>query len=579
MRLLRKDAPRARRLALVGFAVATLASGCWAELETDTVTDAGTTTPEPPSFEPSAPTMPRLTTAQYRNAIFDLFGDGILVPTALEPDISTAGFLVVGAGVNTVSPRGVEQYEAAAYEVAEQVVETPALRRRVVGCEPADTVDDDCARAALAPLARRAWRRAATEDELERLVGLAAVASETLESFDAGLSFAIAAILQSPNFIYRIELGEPDPDASGGEGDALRYSSLEMASRLAFFLWNGLPDEQLLAAAERGELTEERGLERQVRRMLASERAREGLRAFVSEWLELDRLLSLSKDPGVFVHMSSEVGPAAREETLRGFEYLAFDLDGDLRDIFTTRRTFLNRKLAAIYGVPAPSLEGFAMTELPADGPRRGLLGQLSVLALNSHPTSSSATLRGVFVRETLLCQSVPTPPAGVDTSIPEPSPELPTLRERIAVHLEDDSCSACHAFVDYIGLGLENFDGLGRFRLRESDVLIDASGELDGVLFDDAVELAEAIANHPQLPGCVVRNAYRYATHQIESDGDRPQLRELTEHFTASGYRLQELLAAIAMSEGFRRPAAPDLSEPDATGGSEGAGASEEEE
>lgn len=577
MRLLRNNAPGAGRLALVGFAAVALASGCWAELETEASADSGTTTPEPPSFEPSEPTMPRLTTAQYRNAVRDLFGDELLVPTALEPDISTAGFFVVGAGVNTVSPRGVEQYEAAAYEIAEQAMETPALRRRLVDCEPADTVDDDCARSALAPLARRAWRRAATEDELGRLVGLAAVAAETLESFDAGLTFAIAAVLQSPNFIYRIELGEPDPDAPSG--DELRYSSLEMASRLAFFLWNGLPDETLLAAAERGELTQERGLERQVRRMLASPRAREGLRAFVSEWLELDRLLSLSKDPGVFVHMSSEVGPSAREETLRGFEYLAFDLDGDLRDIFTTRRTFLNRKLAAIYGVPAPSLEGFAMTELPEDGPRRGLLGQLSVLALASHPTSSSATLRGVFVRETLLCQSVPTPPAGVDTSIPEPSPELPTLRERIAVHLEDDSCSACHAFVDYIGLGLENFDGLGRFRLRESDVLIDASGELDGVLFDDAVELGEAIANHPQLPGCVVRNAYRYATHQIESDGDRPQLRELTEHFSASGYRLQELLAAIAMSEGFRRPASLDLSEPDADSDTAGPGSSEEVE
>ncbi len=204
--------------------------------------------------------------------------------------------------------------------------------------------------------------------------------------------------------------------------------------------------------------------------MLASPKARDGLRNFVTEWLRLGSLDRLEKDAKLFTTYTPDLGPMAREETLRVFEDLVFDRDDDVRTVFTTRRTFVTPKLASMYQVPAPSPTGFAPIELPADGARRGLLGQISILALYAHPTtSSSATLRGKFVREKLLCQPIPPPPVGLNTAIPEPDAVSRTLRQRVKVHLTDAYCNGCHSQMDPIGLGLESFDGIGRFRTKEN--------------------------------------------------------------------------------------------------------------
>ena len=534
--------------------------GCWADLDPSQSTSPNSVVnldTAAVDYEPEPPVMARLSTAQYQNALVDLFGPEIVVPTSIEPDVSSAGFIAIGSALASTSRRGVEQYEDAAFVLAEQIVPEGPVRDHVMSCQPGDIVDDECAQEVLGAFGARAWRRPLSEAELDRLVGLSMVAAETLDDFDGGLTYGISAVLQSPKFLYRIDAGEVDPN-----DDQLRYTDFEMASRLSFFLWNSSPDDELYAAAARGDLTTTEGLEAQALRLLESERSREGVLNFFSEMWSLYHLDDLSKDPTRFPHMSPEVGPSAREETMLGVENIVFDLDTDYRELFTTYTTFLNRKLAAIYSVPAPAREGFAATTLPEAGQRRGLLGQLSFLALHSHPTASSPTLRGVFVRETLLCQPIPLPPAGVDTSIPEPSPDLPTMRERIAIHIENPGCASCHNMTDHIGLGLENFDALGRFRETESDVPIDPSGVLDGVEFADASDLAEAVAHHPALPGCLVQSLYRYATGRVNEAGESELLNALTNRFRHSDYRVKSLLIDIVLSPGFRRPAPPAIDE-----------------
>lgn len=505
---------------------------------------------EAPEVEPPAPTLRRLTQAQYANAVHDLFGEDVIVPPQLEPDVNLEGYFSIGAALTSISPRGVEQYEEAAFAIAEQITGDGFLD---FACTPDEASDPDCAREILDGYARRAWSRPVTADESDVLADLATSAATTLDDFHLGLQYGFAAILQSPNFLYRDELGEPADD--GGH----RYTGYEMASRLSFLFWNTLPDEELLTAAENGDLLTDEGLALQAERLLASPRSKDGLRAFLTEMFELHELDALSKDPTVFVHMSDEVGPSAREETLLGFEHLVFTEDDDLRNILTTQRTFLNRKLAAIYNVPAPTREGFGETVLPADDLRRGLLGQASILGLHSHPINNSPTLRGKFIRTVLLCHTIPPPPADVDTSIPEPSGEAPTLRDRVQEHLANPACAGCHEITDPVGLALENFDAIGRYRTQDNGHDIDTSGDLDGVTYDGFTGLANTLYEHTDFTDCFSRQMFRYATGHKRVLGERDALDVLSEDFTASTYSVQQLMLDLTWNPVFRRTAPVD--------------------
>ncbi len=501
-----------------------------------------------PVVAPAAPALRRLTRAQYLNVVTDLLGEGLVVPTSLEPDTAIDGLYTVGAAVTALSPVGVERYEAAAYSLAEQVMADPARVATVVGCEPAA---EGCLRTFVTTFGRRAWRRPLAAEEIDRVVAVGELASSTLGDPDAAPTYALATLLQSPAFLYREELGEADPDAAPG-GGARRYTSLEMATRLSFLLWNSTPDDTLLAAAEAGDLVTDAGLTAQVDRLLADPRAHDGIRAFFTEMLELDQLDALNKDPTIYTHMSPEIGPSAREETLLGIEAIVF-ADEDWRTFFTTRRTFLDPVLAALYNVRAPTREGFGEVELPADGLRAGFLGQASFLALQAHPTTSSATLRGKFIREVLLCQDIPAPPADVDTSIPEADETSPTLRQRLVTHLSDPTCAGCHRLTDPIGLGFENFDGLAALRLTENGATIDASGELEGGTFATPVDLGGVVAAHDRIAPCLAETLYRYATARSVGDGEEALVEWHAAGFVESDYRVTTLLAEIATSPGFR--------------------------
>lgn len=521
----------------------------------DATEDTGIDVPEPDpatwdDWAPAAAPVPRLTQVQLANTFDDLFGADVVVPPISLPDLEDGGFVAVGASGATLSPRTVEDMERAAREVARQVLE-PERRDRFVSCTPADTVDTDCAETFVREQGLRIWRRPLTDAEVERLVAIADEAALVLEDFHAGLEWALSALLQSPHFMFRREVGD-------GDGERRPYDDFEMAARLSYLLWSTTPDDELLAAAEAGELTTDDGLRAQFERLLASDRARDGVLELFRQAYHLHELEDLSKDPNVYPQMHPDLGTDALEETERVLEALIFDEEADFRELLVSNRTFVNRRLAALYGIPAPSADGWGEVFLAPETGRRGLFGHVSFLAVNSHPTSTSATERGLFVREALLCMVVPPPPSGVDTSIPEPSPDAPTLRERIAVHLEDPNCAGCHLLTDPMGLSFENFDGVGVWRATENGVEIDASGELDGAAFDDAWDVADVVTERREFGRCVAQHLLRYGTATIEGNPQRPGIEVLEHAFVESEYRVLDLLEAFVMSPAFRTAGAP---------------------
>ncbi len=499
--------------------------------------------PEPEYTSPE-PALRRLTIRQYQNTVRDLFGDDIVPPASLEPDTTLEGLASLGATISSTSPLGVERYEDGARQLADQVF---AEGEDPLPCSPSGPSDTACAEEFVGTMGRRVFRRPLTAEETDLYAGLVTGVAGESGDFRTGARFGLVAMLQSPFFVYRLE---HTPGEAG-------LDDFELASRLSYFLWNGPPDEELLQAAGNGDLATAGGRAAEVDRMMADERYRRGVRDFFTELFELGELSHLNKDPLVFPHASPDLWASAREQTLYTIETTVVDEDGDWREMLTSRRAWIDHRLASLYGVPAPAPEGditgFDWVELPEDGGRAGLLGHASILGLHAHAVSSSATRRGQFVRTTLLCQAVPPPPADVDTSIPEPT-NAPTLRDRLQVHQEDPTCAGCHILLDNVGLGLENFDGVGRWRERENDALIDPSGEIDGTAFDDAVGLGQAIAEHPDFGHCLAERMTSYAVGHLPTEGEEPLLEWLAKDFEGNGYSVRSLMRRIAVSDAFAK-------------------------
>lgn len=493
--------------------------------------------------EPGPGALVRLTEAQLTTALRGLFGPGLQTGGPVEPDVPAAGLRQVGAARAGISGWGVEQYEALAYSVAEQAVSEEG--RDWMACVPDGHNDEPCLTLLFRELASDAWRRTISSEETTRLVELVQRAHAALNDLEHSLQFGIAAVIQAPEFLYRLELGRGT--STGTNTRALRPD--ELATRMAFFLWNTPPDEALLASP----LDTREEVRSQAARMIGDPRFRDGARAFFEDLYHLYELEAVTKDARLFVHYSSELGAEAREETLLFLEDLLIHRNGDFRDVFTEPRSFPSRRLAALYAVKASVREGFGPVTFTRSDRRRGILGQASFLMLNAHPAASSATLRGKFVREVFLCDPIPPPPAGVDTALPEPSGTAPTLRDRVVEHLENPSCAGCHQLMDPVGLGLERFDGVGRYRELEAGARIDASGIVDGYPFEDAWSLADVLRNHPEVPGCLVRSLYRYAVSREESEGEAELLARLTERFAARGHSFSGLVLDIVQSQGFR--------------------------
>ena len=503
-------------------------------------------------------TFVRVTPAQYQRAIHEIFGPSIRVDgSAGVLGVRDRGLLAVGARRSTLSAAELERYEALAQQVAAQVTD-PARRATLIACRPAadDAPDDACAARFVARAGRFLFRRPLTGGETDLYVAVARTAAETLDDYYAGLRAALAGMLVAPEFLFRVEHSEPDPEDPG----RLRLDAWSRASRLSFFLWDSAPDHLLLDAAESGELLSRNGLDRQVERLLASPRAEHGLRAFFSDMLQFDRFATLSIDSSLFPRFTKNVEDDAREQTLRTVADHLLNRNRDYRDLFVTRDTFLTPPLAAIYGVPLPRSQelGGAVPWVPYRFPEGdshvGLLGQVSFLAMHSHPGRSSPTLRGQAVQQIFLCRTVPPPPPDVDFSLLQDTynPDFRTTRDRLAEHRRNPACASCHNLTDPIGLTLEVFDAAGGYRTTENGAPIDASGALNGRTYKGPPGLAEALRDEPRAASCFIERAFSYGAARPPTDGERAWLAVVQADLLERGVKWRDLMRRIARHPDF---------------------------
>ncbi len=517
----------------------------------------GTGAPNATVFQPAPSTLRRLTVAQYRNSIADLLGAGVTINGTLEADTALSGFASIGAARVSLSATATEQFDTAAFDLAHQALSNTTTRAALVGCAPAGTTDSACATSFITAFGRRAWRRDLTSVEISQYATIATTAAGMLGDFWGGLEYGLAGLLDSPHFLYREELGTADPAVPARR----IFSGYELASRLAFLVTNSTPDDTLLDAAKAGKLATTAGLGAEAQRLLASPRAHDAMSNFFSELFELSNLDSLPESPTFFPEVSATLGASMRGETLRVLDDIAFGSGVDYRTLFDTTTTYVNTELASLYGLPAVTGTDYVRVTLPASGPRAGFLGQASFLAMSSHADTGSPTRRGKFVREVLLCHAVPSAPPDVNTMFPVDAPGATqrTTRQKLEQHrMAGSSCAACHQVMDPVGLGLENFDGVGAYRTMEVGLPIDASGDLDGVAYTDARGLGAALKNHPDLGSCLTRDVLRYMMAHIETAGEEPVVDALATQLASNGYQFRSLLLGVVASASFRYAGVP---------------------
>jgi hypothetical protein len=542
---------RALCYSLTGVLVAGALASCSGKPETAAVSKAR---PEAvvASQEPAVANAPArvrvLTQDQYFNSLAYVFGPDARIDSRFPPFRRTDGLLALGAASAGVTASGVEKFQHLAQIIAAQVVDA-RHRDFVIPCKPASLTapDEACATRFINATARLLYRQPLSKEKLATAVSAANDAAGSMHDFYRGLAFALEGMLLDPNFLFAAETSEPDPANPG----RLRLDARSAATRLSLFLWNQLPDETLLKAADRGDLNTKAGRAKVIDSMLASPRLEEGARAFFADMLGFDDFDSLSKDPMAYVTFTGQTAIDAREQTLRTIVYQLVKQKEDYRDLFTARTTFLSPALAAVYRVE--SAPGWVKYDFPADSQRVGLLSQISFLALHSHPARSSPTRRGKAVREQLLCQKVPEPPPNVDFSIVEdPKAVYHTARDRVTAHLVNPVCAGCHRITDPIGLALENFDGAGQYRDTEKGAVIDASGTLDGRAYKDAAGLGQALHDNPALTACLVRRVYSYGVGSPDTGGRDELLAYYNKGFAAQGYKFTGLLRDVALSDAF---------------------------
>ena len=513
--------------------------------------DGEGTGPLVPSVAPAEPMMVRLTAPQLHNTYVALFGEPLELPT-LPQDDQLYGFTSLSAATKTVAPVEAEQYEAAAYAALDQVWGDPARLDELVGCDTI-AITDDCVQAFVGDFAARAWRRPATSEEIDDVVAVGLEAAVKMDAPSQGTKYALAVVLQSPHFLFRVAIGEPSTS-----GDWLRFTSWEMASRLSYLITDGPPDEALRDAARADELVDESAVRAQAERLVNSPAARPALVAFFADFMNIGRLDELDKDPEQFEQLTPSLGRSMRLEIERMFEGVVFEKEGDFRQLFTTRDTYVNADLAAVYGLEGIEGTDFSPVTLPDDGRRAGLLTTAGFLAMNAHKTATSPTHRGRFVRISLLCQDVPPPPPGVDTTIPAPGEEAQTMRDRLAAHVEDPACKTCHEMMDPIGFGLEHYDAIGAWRDEDAGLPVDAATELDGRPFDGGVELGALMAELDSVGACIARRFYQHATTHLDGADEELFVEDLVTSFVNSNYDFKALVVEAVVNGGFRYAVRP---------------------
>ena len=428
-------------------------------------------------------------------------------------------------------------------------------RRKIFVCRPATRADEPrCARSILAALARRAFRRPVTSADVQPLYAFYQKGRARTD-FDGGIQDAVQALLVSPEFLFRIE---QDPAAAAGRPH--RVSDIELASRLSFFLWSTIPDDELLDLAERRRLSDPETLQRQVRRMLDDPRADALVANFVGQWLQLRNVDAVRPDP--FILPFDEALRQAFETETRLFVTSIFREDRSLLDLLSADYTFVNERLAEHYGMPR--VYGSQFRRVPVtDVNRRGLLGQGSILTVTSYPNRTSVVQRGKWILENLLgTPPPPAPAAGVPELKAAPHGKLLSMREQMEVHRANPTCAACHARMDPIGFALENYDAVGRWRATDAGEPIDASGRLpDGAAFEGPAGLSRLLLTtyRENFVRTAAEKLLTYALGRGVEYYDYPAVRAIDRAAAADNYRISSLILAIVKSAPFQMRRASD--------------------
>jgi hypothetical protein len=439
--------------------------------------------------------------------------------------------------------------------------QTPS-RRRIFVCYPSagspkqvsaksanGASEEDCARNVVSSLARRAYRRPVTEEDIQPLLGLYRRGQST-GGFEAGIQMALEGILVSPKFLFR---GERDP-ANAAPGSVYHISDVELASRLSFFLWSSIPDDQLLNLALQGKLSKPEVLAEQVRRMLADQRSKALVSNFAGQWLQLRHLAEIAPDDKEFPDFDEGLRQAFQQETELFLESMVGE-DRPLMDLLEANYTFVNERLAKHYGIPNIYGSNFRRVTL-TDENRRGLLGQGSILSLTSYPTRTSVVLRGVWLLTNILASPPPAPPPNAPALKDRGTDgRIRSLRESMEEHRANAVCASCHLRMDPLGFALENFNGIGEWRNTEGrNTPIDSSGTLpDGTTFKGPAELRKLIASQPdQFATAVIEKLLTYAIGRGVEYFDEPVVRKIR-RASEPDYRWSSLITAVITSDSFQ--------------------------
>ncbi len=419
------------------------------------------------------------------------------------------------------------------------------MRDALLVCEPSSESDRGCARQVLDGFVPRAWRRPVTEAEIETLLATFDVVTSDGGTWEDGVRLMVQSVLVSPNFLYRVEV-PVDPFTN----EPALLNDWEVASRLSYFLWSSMPDDELFAAAEAGELQTEEQIAAQVRRMIKDPKAESLVEEFAGQWLHIRGLASKDPDLTAYPDFDEALRDAMREEMQRFFRSF-LDNERDLHELLTATEGEIDARLGRHYGIPG--VTDWTTVDLSASD-RGGLFGQAGLLMLNSYPARTSPVLRGKWVLGQLLCSEPPPPPDNVEGLIDD-AEDPQTLREILEQHRTDPVCASCHDAMDPIGLGMEHFDGIGTWREQDNGFLVDASGELpDGQTFYGVQELSSIIAADPRYPSCIAEQLFTFSIGRSPTDVDLPHLMQIERSFEAGGYSFEALAVAIASSPPFRQ-------------------------
>ena len=424
-------------------------------------------------------------------------------------------------------------------------------RRRIFVCRPARAADEKaCATRIVSTIARRAYRRPLTDADLSRLMALYD-AGRGDGTFDTGVGFALRGILASAKFVFRAERDPADLPA----GAVYRISDLELASRLSFFLWSSVPDDELVQVAAQGRLKEPAVLDQQVRRMLADPKAEALVTNFAGQWLYLRNLKSTSPDQNEFPDFDDTLRQAFQRETELFFDSIIRE-DRNVVDLLSADYTFINERLARHYGIPRVHGSQFRRVTI-TDEARKGILGKGSMLLVTSHAGRTSPVVRGKWILDNLLGTPPPPPPPNVPALDDQVNPAKPqTVRERLEEHRANPSCAGCHKLMDPLGFALENFDAVGAWRTEDGGTAIDASGQLiDGTKVNGVVTLRQAILKHPEaFVSTLTEKLLTYGLGRGLTYRDQPVVRAIVRDAAADNYKFSSLILGIVHSTPFQK-------------------------